>query len=83
MSCCGGARPQRVRRQLLEPTKQAATAIQQRKISKQTAQPASIQRQYIVPRQQCTQCGYPTMTVTVAGRERHQCSNANCREIVR
>ena len=87
MSCCGGSRPQKVRRQAIEPvTKDVVDVIPQtvvqKKISRQAAQPVSIQRQYVVPRQQCAKCGYPTMTVTIAGRERQQCSNANCRIVV-
>lgn len=79
MSCCGGGvRPQKVRKQTVNqqtPSTQKTTI--QRKLSKN--QPSSMQRQYIVPRQQCTKCGYPTMLVNIAGRERMQCSNVNCR----
>lgn len=88
MACCGGGggvRPQRIRKQSVESTasKQAA-APTQRKLTRtsRTAQPAAPQRQYVVPRQQCTKCGYPGMVVTIAGRERMQCSNVNCRLII-
>lgn len=29
----------------------------------------------------CNRCSYPTMSVIVAGRERQQCTNPNCRAI--
>ncbi len=80
--CGNGGRPQKVRRQVVESVKEQPAVIQH-KVSRQTAaQPATIQRQYVVPRQQCAKCGYPTITVHIAGRERHQCSNANCRVVV-
>ncbi len=85
MACCGGGggvRPQRIRMQTVEPDpKKQSVAPVQRKITR-TAQPASPQRQYVVPRQQCTKCGYPGMVVTIAGRERMQCSNVNCRLVI-
>lgn len=83
MACCGGGggvRPQRIRNQIVEAKKQTASPIQ-RKVTR-TAQPAAPQRQYVVPRQQCTKCGYPGMVVAIAGRERMQCSNVNCRLII-
>jgi hypothetical protein len=85
MSCCGGSRPKRVRRQVVDAVSaQAVPAPQsiQRKIKRQAGQAASIQRQHVVPRQQCVKCGYPTMLVHIANRERYQCSNANCRLVV-
>lgn len=84
MGCCGGSRPQAVRKQVIEPAVETVSPqVIQKKISRsQAAQPVSIQRQYVVPRQQCAKCGYPTMAVTIAGRERLQCSNANCRIVV-
>ena len=83
MSCggCGsGARPQNVRRQVIEK-EEVKPEVVQRRVG-QAAEPVSIQRQYVMARNQCIICGYPTMVVTVANRERHQCSNVNCREIV-
>ncbi len=79
--CCGGsARPQRVRQQAVAAPVPAATRTAlQRKVG--TAQVLTPQRQYIVQREQCIKCGYPGMLVHIAGRERIQCSNANCRQI--
>ncbi len=81
MSCCGGGRPQKVRQQVVESVPAPMTVVQ-RRVSKQSAQPISIQRQYVLPRQSCVKCGYPTLTVNISGRERQQCSNANCRTVV-
>lgn len=84
MACCGGgARPQRIRKQIIvqDATKSSAAPIIQRKLSR-ASQPANIQRQYVVPREQCTKCGYPGMITVIAGRERTQCSNVNCRLII-
>lgn len=82
--CCGGgsSRPQRIRPQAATSgpirTQEVKPPPAQRRI-RQVAQAANVQRQYIVPRQQCTKCGYPAMLVHIAGRERLQCSNVNCR----
>lgn len=86
MACCGsgGNRPQRIRKQTIEPSASKQTAQPapvQRKLSR-SAQPVRAERQYVVPRQQCTKCGYPGMLVTIAGRERMQCSNVNCRLVI-
>ncbi len=85
MACCGGGnRPQRIRKQQVASSEVSKQSVPvQRKLSKKnTAQPVSVQRQYVLPRQQCTKCGYPGMVVTIAGRERMQCSNVNCRLII-
>lgn len=86
MGCCGGgaSKPLRVRKQVVNVPKQQAATPVQRKLSKKSnaAKPAGAQRQHIIPRQQCTKCGYPGMAVVVAGRERIQCSNVNCRLIM-
>lgn len=85
MSCCGGgARPQRIRKQVIEGDIVKSSVPAQRKLSRSSreARAAMPQRQYVVPRQQCTTCGYPGMVVTVSGRERMQCSNVNCRLLI-
>lgn len=84
MACCGGGgnRSQRIRKQIVPSAeKQSAPVPVQRKLSRKPKADGavSIQRQYVVPRQQCTKCGYPGMLVIIAGRERMQCSNTNCR----
>lgn len=83
MACCGGGGSRRIRKQVVGSSveKQAAPIPVQRKLSRKakSSETVNIQRQYVVPRQQCTKCGYPGMVVIIAGRERMQCSNTNCR----
>lgn len=84
MACCGGGtRPQRIRKQVVGET-QKSSALVQRKLSRtpHVAKPVEPRRQYVMPREQCTKCGYPGMLVTIAGRERMQCSNVNCRLLI-
>ncbi len=86
MGCCGGGnkRPQLVRKQVIETsTKKAPGPVQKRLNRTGKVEPVQqIQRQYVIPREQCTKCGYIGMMVHIAGRERMQCSNVNCREII-
>lgn len=85
MACCGGgARPQRVVRQqgIAKQTVQSAPVQRKLSAAKTAAEPVGIQRQYVMPREQCVKCGYPGMTVVIAGRERMQCSNVNCKTII-
>jgi formamidopyrimidine-DNA glycosylase len=84
MACCGGSRPQSVRKQTIEAAKKQSAGPVQKRISRssgQSAQAASPQRQYVMARDQCTKCGYPLMAITIRNRERMQCSNANCRKV--
>jgi len=79
MACCnGGSRPQRIRKQIVAAQESKSEPVQKRL----GQSPASVQRQSVVPRQQCAKCGYPSMAVVIAGRERIQCSNVNCRIII-
>lgn len=90
MGCCGQAGKRSVRKQVIErPSKQAKKKVVVQRIRK-SATPAggqqrriTVARQHIVPRQKCHQCGFPTMAVNIAGRERLQCSNPNCRIIIK
>jgi len=84
MACCGGSGPRQSPRRQEIGEKQPADKqpVVQRVIrNNQTAKAASVNRQYRIPRETCTKCGYPMIVVNIAGRERHQCSNVNCREI--
>lgn len=85
---CGGGvnRAQNVRKQVVKPeTAPAKKQPMLRHIPRTVARQnkVEIQRQYVVPRQTCPKCGYPAMTVNIANRERYQCSNSNCRTIIR
>jgi hypothetical protein len=88
MGCCNGGK-RSIRKQVIERPAKA----ERKKVSVQHVRrsglPADQQkrivaaRQYVVPRQKCQKCGFPTMAVNIAGRERSQCSNPNCRIVIR
>jgi ssDNA-binding Zn-finger/Zn-ribbon topoisomerase 1 len=87
---CGGShRAQNVRKQTVTGVgvQKALTKKQPmlKHIERSTirANKVEVQRQYIIPRQTCPKCGYPAMVVNIANRERYQCSNSNCRQIIR
>jgi len=82
MGCCGGS-PRNIRKQSVatKPTAKK-TVVQRVPRSGGRTQKLEVNRQYVVPRQTCPKCGYPTMLVNIANRERNQCSNANCRHIL-
>ncbi len=80
MGCCGGSgrnvhiksQPIPVREHIrIKPLKTTRTIIQK-----------SI-KPHIVQKAKCPDCGYPTMVVNIGGRERQQCSNANCKKILK
>lgn len=87
MGCCGGSRGV-VRKQVVSASSKRAArkAAKQTKIQRVSRSPRTnkleVNRQYVVPRQTCPKCGYPSMLVNIANRERNQCSNANCRFIL-
>lgn len=90
MACCGGKRnkSRTIIKQVVEHKSsktQKTVAIQRiHRTPKPGGQKrtATVQRQRVVPRQKCHHCGFPTMAVNIAGRERLQCSNPNCRVII-
>jgi hypothetical protein len=80
MGCCGGG-SRSIRKQTVpKATKKAAKQARVQRVSRTNKK--EISRQYVVPRQTCPKCGYPSMLVNIANRERNQCSNANCRFIL-
>jgi ribosomal protein S27AE len=86
---CGGGihriqnvRKQIIRQQVSTPAKKQ-TMLKHVQRNSVAAHKVEAQRQYVIPRQTCPKCGYPTMTVNIANRERYQCSNSNCRNIIR
>jgi hypothetical protein len=91
MGCCGGrsSSTRSIRKQVIErPQKATKQAVVQR--IRKSATPSGgqqkrviISRQHVVPRQKCHKCGFPTMVVNLAGRERLQCSNPDCRIIIK
>jgi hypothetical protein len=87
MGCCGSNKNRSIRKQAIDnPAKRIKKATVQRvKRNKVTGQKrtVAVQRQRVVPSQKCSACGFPTMAVNIASRERLQCSNPNCRIIVK
>jgi|CXWL01.1.fsa_nt_gi ribosomal protein S27AE len=90
MACCGGGGNRTIRQQqIIRPAKgDKQVAIQ--RINRQTIPSGSVQvqrqstkRQTITKDDRCPKCGYTVMLVNIAGRERRQCSNANCRQIIK
>jgi len=85
MGCCGGDIKRKVRSvQTVQSAERSQKTITVRRISSKinSATPIPIQRQYVIPRQACPKCGNPTMLVHIAGRERQQCTNINCKLII-
>lgn len=86
MACCGGGGSKRSIRSTSVAAAKAAPKQNSptvRKITRQrSATPAPIQRQYVIPRTACPKCGRPTMLVHIAGRERQQCTNIDCRFVI-
>jgi hypothetical protein len=87
--CGGSRRVQNARKQVIGQAVKASAPAKKTTMFKQISRnPAptnkiEVKRQYVMPRQTCPKCGYPTMTVNIAKRERSQCSNSNCRYIVK
>lgn len=85
MACCGG-KARTLRKQFVKrPDKPKKKAVSVQRINKNTAggqRTITVHRQKVVPRQKC-ECGFPSMAVNIAGRERIQCSNPNCRKILK
>lgn len=82
--CCGGGRRQ-IRKQTIErkgPRQSNAARRQSATVGSQNRQVVA-SRQHISSGKRCVKCGYVIMTVNIAGRERFQCSNPNCRLIVK
>lgn len=91
MGCCGGGGSSKrtVRKQIIDrPAKASKKTVVVQRIRRSSTPSGqkkriTVARQHIVPRQKCHECGFPTMAVDIAGRERLQCSNPNCRIIIR
>lgn len=83
--CCGNGGKKAIRssqvvsRQQREPQK---VIVQRLKSNKNAAAAAPVYRQYAVPRDLCPRCQNTTMVVHIAGRERQQCTNINCRFVL-
>ena len=85
--CCGSGR-RAIRKQNIERPV-GSKRSQAQAVRKQSASTGNQHRQVIASRQhvsagqKCNKCGYLAMTVNIAGRERLQCSNPNCKVIIK
>lgn len=83
---CGGPRRViNVQKQEVKPIGPTKKRVITKRIPRTTIHnnKVEIKRQYVIPRQTCPKCGYPAMMVNIANRERYQCSNSNCRFIIK
>lgn len=86
MSCCGKSDKRSIKRQhIAESPKPVIKHVEVRKIQRHShaATPAANQAQYAVSRVSCPKCGYPAMTVHIAKRERVQCTNTDCKMVIK
>ena len=84
MGCCGGRGSRAVRNQLAPITveRKRKAPIVQRSIRAQK-RPVEVKLQLSDKKQRCPRCGYPTMTVNIIGREREQCTNTDCKYVLK
>ena len=87
MGCCGSSGPRNVRSQSVSQPQRVEPAKPQtiRRVSRSTHQsaPAAPIRQYAAPRHTCPKCAHPAIVVHIAKRERIQCSNINCKMVIK
>jgi hypothetical protein len=79
--CCGARKSLRSSQAPSKPKEKSIPVVRRVSRDKNAAVPASVERQHIVKRKECPKCGYTTMLVHMAGRERQQCTNTECRFI--
>ena len=83
MGCCGGNKGSRtVHNQLAPKAVERKRAVVVKRIREQK-QPVEVKLQLSDKRQRCPRCGYPTMTVNIIGREREQCTNTECKYVLK
>lgn len=94
MGCCGRSnnpnrviRSQKTQKQKVKPSKAASVKSIPRPTQSEPSHTGNISnyvtRQKIVKINRCAECNHPTVMVNISGRQREQCSNANCRKIKR
>lgn len=82
--CCGGGGRRAIRSStVVDKIRPSKTVSVQRVTRSKGSQPVNTIRQYKIPRTLCSRCQSPTMLVHIAGRERQQCTNVDCRFIVK
>lgn len=81
MACCGGG-GRTLRKQFVQRSKGQAKLTPVKRMSKAPTKSIPVQRQAIVRDDRCPKCAYPIMLVHIAGRERRQCSNSQCKHVM-
>lgn len=85
MGCCNGP-GKTIRKQVIQKpasNKQVVVKRIHRDDAPVRSQKIIVNRQHISSLQKCHKCGFPAMVVNIAGRERYQCSNHNCKIIIK
>lgn len=82
MACCGGGR-RSLRKQSVQrgDSKKKKPVAVKRMAKKGVPKSIDIHRQSLVKDDRCPKCGYTIMLVNIAGRERRQCSNTQCKHV--
>jgi len=91
MACCGSNNAKNVRSQQVYKHQQPKTVAVQRVdgnnkttiVKNLNATSLSVRRQHRTPPESCTKCGFPLMIVNTNNTQILQCSNANCRHILK
>ncbi len=87
MACCGSNNAKNVRSQQVYKRQQPKTVAIQRvdgnSVKSLNATSLPIRRQHRTPPESCTKCGFPLMIVNTNNTQILQCSNANCRHILK
>lgn len=78
MACCGGgSAPIRVKQHV-----KAAVVPRPVRTLKTTSASNITKKSVRSLKNKCPSCGYPMILVNIAGRDRYQCSNVNCRNVM-
>ena len=82
MGCCGSRGSRSIHSQLAKPVERKRKVPTVQRIRAQST-PVEVKLQLSNKKQRCPVCGYPTMTVNIIGREREQCTNTNCKYVLK
>jgi hypothetical protein len=92
MSCCGSNSAKNVRSQPVYKHSQPKTVAVQRVdgvankttiVKNLSSSSLPVRRQHRTPPKNCVKCGFPLMIVNTNSTQISQCSNANCRHILK
>jgi len=92
MSCCGSNNAKNIRSQPIYKHNQPKVVAVQRidgdknrttTVKSLSSSSLSVRRQHRTPPKNCAKCGFPLMMVNTNSTQILQCSNANCRHILK